>query len=87
MLDLVFALPDWKSGELAVVITADEDEGSGGNRVLTVVAHPDLSGVAVGTHLDHYSLTRFQKDVVGGGYLGQAGSAADLAAAFGLTTG
>jgi acid phosphatase len=87
MLDLVFASPDWKSGELAVVITADEDNGSEGNQVLTVVAHPGLSGVTVDTHLDHYSLTRFQEDVVGVGYLGNASSAADLAAAFGLTTG
>ena len=36
----VFAGPDWKSGRLAVVLTADEDDHNQGNIVLTVVIHP-----------------------------------------------
>ena len=32
--------PDWRPARLAVVLTADEDDKSAGNRVLTVVAHP-----------------------------------------------
>lgn len=85
MLTLVFDSADWKSGQLAVVVTADEDEGREGNRVLTVVAHPGLSGKVVDTKLDHYSLTRFQEDAAGVSYLGQAAGAPDMAAAFGLT--
>ena len=37
--------PDFATGRLAVVITADEDDGSDNNRILTVVAHPGLEHV------------------------------------------
>jgi acid phosphatase len=36
--------PDWRAGRLVVVLTADEDDTSAGNRVLTVVAHPSQHG-------------------------------------------
>ena len=39
------------------------------------------------TDLDHYSLTRFQEDVAGVGYLDRAAGASDMAAAFGLRVG
>src|SRR3954453_10376864 len=35
----IFAGPDWRSGRLAVVLTADEDDSTAGNTVLTVVIH------------------------------------------------
>jgi phosphatidylinositol-3-phosphatase len=86
MLPDVFNGPDWRSGHLAVVVTADEDDGSGNNTVLTVVCHPSLSGKVVTTALTHYSLSRFLSSMSGSPGLRNAASAASFAAAFGLTT-
>jgi acid phosphatase len=87
MLALVMSGADWQSGHLAIVVTADEDDNSEGNRVLTVVVHPDLSGTVATANMNSYSLTRFQEQVAGVPYLNNATTATDLAAAFGLTAG
>jgi phosphatidylinositol-3-phosphatase len=89
MLSVVFAGPDWRSGALAIVVTADEAESSTlDNAVLTVVIHPALQGSVVTTSLNHYSLTRLQEQVAGvTSYLNNAAGAPDMAAAFGLTVG
>lgn len=88
MLPVVFAGPDWNSGHLAIVVTADEDGGTSANAVLTVVMHPDLNGKLVTTALTHYSLTKLQEQVAGvTTYLNGAAAAPDMAAAFGLTVG
>ncbi|MDU0315138.1 alkaline phosphatase family protein [Phycicoccus sp. M110.8] len=76
--------PDWRSGRLVVVLTADEDDHSSGNRVLTVVAHPSLHHVVVTAPLDHYSLTRLYAEVTRTAPLGRAAGATSVAAAFGL---
>ena len=81
----VKAGPDWRSGRLAVLLTADEDDRRSGNRVLTVVLHPSLSHKVVSRPLTHYSLTRFIEDVIGAKRLRNAKRAPDLATAFGLT--
>ena len=83
----ILAGPDWKSGHLAVVLTADEDDSSQSNTVLTVVIHPSQHGNVVSTPLNHYSLTRLAEDVVGASHLNNAGSAANAATAFGLPLG
>jgi PKD repeat protein len=83
----IFAGPDWASGRLAVVLTADEDDKLSGNKVLTVVIHPALSGKVVSTPLTHYSLTRFYEDVAGTTRLNGAATAPDMATAFGLYPG
>ena len=62
--------PDWKAGRLMVVVTADEDDHSQGNLVLTAVLHPSLQGVVVDTPLTHYSLTRLYDEVLGAPALG-----------------
>ena len=80
----IFAGPDWQSGHLAVVLTADEDDSSQGNKVLTVVIHPSQNGHVVTSALTHYSLTRLYEDVVGAPYLFNAATAPSLSAAFGL---
>jgi hypothetical protein len=80
----VFEGPDWKSGHLAVVLTADEDDTSAGNTVLTVVIHPSQRANLVTTALTHYSLTRLYEEVAGTGYLFGAASAPSMATAFGL---
>jgi acid phosphatase len=81
----IMAGPDWKAGRLAVVLTADEDDRSSGNRVLTVVIHPSQHAHVVSTSLTHYSLTRLYSQVLGRTtYLGKASTAPDMAKAFGL---
>ncbi|SDO83808.1 Phosphoesterase family protein [Pedococcus dokdonensis] len=76
--------PDWRSGHLAVVLTADEDDKSAGNRVLTVVAHPSQRHRVVTQRLDHYSLTRLYAEVTGTTPLGRAAKAPSMAKAFQL---
>ena len=76
--------PDWRSGRLAVVLTADEDDHNAGNVVLTVVAHPSLQHVVVTTPLTHYSLTRLYAEVTGTKPLGYGAAAPSMAKAFGL---
>lgn len=77
--------PDWKSGRLAIVLTADEDDHNEGNRIFTAIAHESLRGKGVvSTPLNlyglHKTLARFghtpaQRKAVG---------AVDVATAFGL---
>jgi len=84
----IFAGPDWKSGRLAVVLTADEDDSSSGNKVLTVVIHPSQHAHVVSTALTHYSLTRLYERVIGAKtYLNKAATAPNMATAFGLPIG
>jgi acid phosphatase len=80
----VFAGPDWRSGRLAVVLTADEDDRLSGNTVLTVVIHPSQQHHVVTTPLTHYSLTRLYDEVAGLPYLRNAALAPSMATAFGL---
>ena len=80
----VLAGPDFAAGTLAVVITADEDDGDHGNRVLTVVAHPSLEHQVVRTRLTHYSLSRSLAEVAGVDPLQHARGATSLLDAFGL---
>lgn len=77
--------PDWNSGRLAIVITADEDDRASGNKVLAVVASRFQSHRVVHTRLDHYSLTRLYGSVTGA-YVGRAASAASMGSAFGINT-
>ncbi|MCW2809738.1 MAG: phosphatidylinositol-3-phosphate phosphatase [Friedmanniella sp.] len=80
----VFAGPDWRSGHLAVVITADEDNGSQGNKVLTTVVHPSQSHRVVSTPLTHYSWTRMMTELVGAPCLNAGCTAPSATVAFGL---
>lgn len=80
----VLAGPDFRSGHLAVVVTADEDDHSQRNLVLTTVLHPSQHHHRVRTPLTHYSLTRLYEQVLGVPLLRHAATAPDLAAAFGL---
>lgn len=82
----VQAGPDWQSGHLAIVITADEDDHLQGNLVLTVVASKYQSQRVVTSALNHYSLTRFIDDVAGTRYLRKAATAHSMKTAFGVRT-
>jgi acid phosphatase len=84
----IMAGPDFRSGKLAVVITADEDDRNSGNKVMTTVLHSSLDGAhkVVSSPLTHYSLTGFYDDVIGATRLRKASTAPSMAGAFGLTT-
>jgi acid phosphatase len=83
----VTAGPDWRSGRLAIVVTADEDDGHSRNRVLTVVATVDQAPRVVTARLNHYSLTGFLQQVLHVRRLHRARSAPSLAGAFGVRIG
>lgn len=80
----IFAGPDWRSGRLAVVLTADEDDKSGDNTVLTVVIHPSQHHNVVSAPLGHYALTRLYAAVAHTKPPFNAAGAPSLAHAFGL---
>jgi acid phosphatase len=80
----IFSGPDWRSGHLAVVLTADEDDRSQGNRVLTAVIHPGQHHHVVRSRLTHYSLSRMLSRVGDSRPLRNARSAPSMAKAFGL---
>jgi acid phosphatase len=77
---------DWKSGHLAVVLTADEDDHKSGNTVLTTVITKSLMNKhrVVTTRLTHYSLTRLYDEVAGLPLLRNAATAPSMARAFHL---
>ncbi len=83
-LELIYSSPDWKAGRLAVLVSADEDDSTADNTVLTVVIHSSQSHDVVTTPLNHYSLNRLLTEVSGAGCIAAGCSAPDLAAAFGL---
>jgi hypothetical protein len=77
---------EYTSGGTAIFITFDEDDGSAGNRVVTLVLSPYTPvGARSSTSFDHYSMLRTTEELLGvGTYLGNAASAASMRAAFGL---
>ncbi|WP_372728736.1 alkaline phosphatase family protein [Nocardioides sp.] len=84
---LAMSGPDWATGDLAIVITADEDDDDADNQVLTSVLHPSLEGVVTDEYLTHYSLARLYGEVLGAPLLREAVNAPSMARAFGLPVG
>lgn len=67
--------PDWRSGHLAIVITADEDDHNQDNLVLTTVVHPSVRHVVFDTPLNHFSLTLLYDRVIDSSPLREAAQA------------
>jgi hypothetical protein len=80
----LMAGPDYTSGNLTIVVVADEDDGSQGNVVPFVVVDKALSHKVVGGAFTHYSLTRWLETNAGVPFQNNAVGAADLKSAFGL---
>jgi acid phosphatase len=75
--------PDFTSGSLTIVVTADEtDLDTGPNVVETVVLHAGMTPTVVSSYLDHYALSGYYSHVLGVPLLGQATDT--FASAFGL---
>jgi acid phosphatase len=81
---LAMSGPDFKKGRLAIVVTADEDDRSQGNTVLTILAHHSVRHVVTHARLTHFSLCRLYTQVLGVSPLRQAAHAPSMAHAFGL---
>jgi hypothetical protein len=81
---LALSGPDFRAGRLAIVVTADEDDGSQDNTVLTVVVHPSVQGVVTSRPLSQLSLSRLYTEVLGVAPLRQAAAAPSMATAFHL---
>lgn len=77
--------PDWTSGRLTVIITADEDDKKHGNVIPLFVANPNLHGKVVTSKLTLYSINRLFSQYGHTAYMGNGKTAPDLASAFGLT--
>jgi phosphatidylinositol-3-phosphatase len=81
----ILSSSDFTSGHLVVVITADEDDHSMGNKILTVVLSADEPhGRVVVTPLTHYSLSGLYSEVIGAPPLANAAKAPSMSRAFGL---
>ena len=76
--------PDYRNHRLTIVITFDENDGSGPNRVALVVIDPRLSHVVVRQRCTHYCLARWLAENAQVRPLRQAAQARDLGRAFGL---
>jgi acid phosphatase len=81
---LAMSGPDFRSGRLAIVVTADEDDRSQDNVVLTILVHPSVRHEVVSTPLSHLSLSRLYSQVLGLPPLRDAATAPSMAKAFGL---
>jgi hypothetical protein len=87
-LKYLYQAPDWLSGHLAIIVTADEAEPSNPvNSVLTTVISPSQSRHVVSTPLDHYSLNGLLTQVGHAPCMRRGCGAASFADAFGLTIG
>lgn len=82
----ILASPDYASGHLLVVITADTSQSAAnGNLLTTILVNPDIpAGTTATARFDHYSLLRLDEELLGLPPLGHAATAADMAPAFNL---
>jgi phosphatidylinositol-3-phosphatase len=77
---------DYLAGKTVLFVTWDENDGSRGNRVATIVVSPYTApGTRSGSPFSHYSLLRTTEELLGiRRHLGQAARAASMRSAFGL---
>jgi phosphatidylinositol-3-phosphatase len=82
----ILSSPEYQSGATAIFITWDEDDGSSGNHVATLVLSSATPvGARSATSFDHYSMLRTTEELLGiTTYLGGAATAASMRDPFGL---
>jgi phosphatidylinositol-3-phosphatase len=75
----------YRAGRTALFITYDENDGSKGNHIPTLVIAPQTrAGTRSATRFTHYSLLRTTEEMLGLKKLGAAAKARSMRAAFGL---
>lgn len=77
--------PDWKSGHLLIVVTADEDDKKGANDIPMIVIHPSLSHYSTDVPVSLFSVGALLADVGHTPRLGKQATAPDFAKTFHLT--
>ena len=77
--------PDWKSGQLLIIVTADEDNKKGANDIPMIVIHPSLKNYTTDVPVNLYSVGGLLADVGHTQRLEKQRTAPDFAEAFGLT--
>jgi phosphatidylinositol-3-phosphatase len=65
----------YQSGDTAIFLTWDEDSGSNGNHIPTIVITPTVGFRMVGTPFTHYSMLRTTEEILGLPLIGNAGNA------------
>jgi hypothetical protein len=81
----VLSSSEYLAGKTAVYITWDEDDGSQGNQVATIVIAPSIKpGTRSATLFNHYSMLRTTEEQLGLGLLGNAATATSMRGAFGF---
>jgi hypothetical protein len=75
--NLITGSTAWTKGG-TLFVTWDEDDGSAGNRVLTLVIAPGLSHAVSNRPYNHYSLLATIEDLLGVGRLGEAARAPSM---------
>lgn len=82
----ITASPSYQAGNTALFITWDEDDGTSGNHVATIVVSPYTTpGTQSATAFTHYSLLRTTEEMLGiPTFLGNAATATSMRPAFGL---
>jgi hypothetical protein len=70
----IIASPAWRKDGV-LLVTWDEDDGRGDNRVLTLVIAPKLARKQTSAYYDHYSLLALVEDRLRVPRLGKAASA------------
>jgi hypothetical protein len=82
----IVAGPGYQSGNTAIFVVWDEDDGSQSNIVPAIVVSPYTTpGTTSATAFTHYSLLRTTEELLGiGTYLRNAASAPSMRSAFGL---
>ncbi|MHB1569581.1 MAG: alkaline phosphatase family protein [Solirubrobacteraceae bacterium] len=81
----VLLSPQYRSGDLVLAITFDENTTDSSNRVPTIVVAPSVpQGLKVGAYLDHYSLLRTTEQLLRLAPLARASSARTMVGLFHL---
>ena len=77
--------PEYRAGRTAVFLTFDEDDGSAGNHIPTLVISPyTRPGTRSAGRFTHYSMLRTTEEMLGLPKLGAARHATSMRRAFGL---
>lgn len=84
-MDKLFSSSDWKSGKLAIAITADEAATTdGSNHTFFVLVHPSQSKKVKSCAINHYSLSRLYSDIAKVNRIKNAQTASSISSCFSL---
>jgi hypothetical protein len=80
----LLATSQYTSGTTVIFLTWDEDNGSSGNHIPTLVISPSTKAVVSSTSFTHYSMLRTTEEILGLPRIGGAQTANDMLSAFNL---